>query len=168
MRLERWSGIATGLVVSRRTPFVASPCPIARSLGVVGEWWSLLILREAFTGTTRFEDFQRRLGISRNALTQRLKTLVDNGVLEKRPSAPGGALRSYGLTEKGKDLLPVVVALRQWGERWQFGPGELASQLVDAERGEPLQRIAVVSADGRGLRPRDIRSVLNNPAPSQD
>jgi DNA-binding HxlR family transcriptional regulator len=97
------------------------PCPIARTLDVVGEWWTLVIVRDAFQGATRFEDF-RQVGIADNILSARLHKLVDEGVFEKVPYQEHPVRFEYHLTEKGKDLLTVIGALALWGLRWTDGP----------------------------------------------
>jgi DNA-binding HxlR family transcriptional regulator len=102
----------------KRTSFAGMDCSVARSLDVVGEWWSLLVLRDAFTGVRRFEDFQRSLGIARNILADRLQTLVDYGVLERRLYQERPERFEYRLTEKGLDLYPVLISLMRWGDRW--------------------------------------------------
>jgi DNA-binding HxlR family transcriptional regulator len=100
----------------------ASACPIARALGVIGEWWSLLIIRDSMLyGITRFNDFQRSLDISRNALTTRLDKLVECGVMERRP-IPDSARYEYVLTAMGKDLGGVLEQLNKWGEKWLEKP----------------------------------------------
>ena len=104
-----------------RTSFEDMNCSIARSLEVIGEWWTPLILRDAFFGVTRFDEFQQRLGIARNILAARLDTLVDHGVLERRPYDEARGRYDYVLTDKGKALWPVLVALRQWGDEWVVG-----------------------------------------------
>ncbi len=124
-------------------------CPIARSLDVVGEWWSLLIVRDALMGVRRFSDFQKSLGLARNILSARLKRLTEEGILEQTPAEDGSAYKEYQLTPKGRDLFPVLVALRQWGERHSFAAGESGSRLVDHETGRDLQQIVVRTADGR-------------------
>src|SRR3984885_2655485 len=91
-------------------------CSLARTLEVVGDWWSLLIVRDAFDGVRRFGDFQKSLGIAKGILTARLRKLVDLGVLELEPASDGSAYQEYALTRKGRDLFHVVVSLRQWGE----------------------------------------------------
>lgn len=91
------------------------PCPVARSVNLVGDRWSLLLLRDAFDGSRRFSDFQRGLGIARSILTDRLRNLVNAGIFEVRPASDGTAYQEYVLTMKGETLFPVVVALRQWG-----------------------------------------------------
>ncbi|HEV3123287.1 MAG TPA: helix-turn-helix domain-containing protein [Candidatus Dormibacteraeota bacterium] len=102
----------------RRTSFAGMQCSVARTLEIVGEWWTILILRDAFCGVRRFDDFQRRSGIARNILTDRLQTLVDSGILERRRYQERPERFEYRLTEKGKDLYPVVIGLLRWGDRW--------------------------------------------------
>jgi DNA-binding HxlR family transcriptional regulator len=98
-------------------------CSIARTLDIVGEWWSLLIIRDAFMGASKFDDFHARLGISRNLLTQRLNHLVDNEILQRVPYQGHPPRFGYLLTEKGRDLFHVITALRQWGDRWAAPDG---------------------------------------------
>lgn len=138
-----------------RTRFDDSDCPVARSVDAIGDWWSLLIVRDAFDGSRRFGEFQRSLGVAKNILTARLRSLVAGGVLESVPASDGSAYREYVLTAKGRELFPVIVALRQWGEANFFAPGEPHSQLVDRRRGERLRALEVRSADGRLLDPDD-------------
>ncbi len=135
----------------QRTDFSQANCPIARTLDLVGEWWSLLIIREAFLGITRYDDFQRRLGISRNALTDRLKKLVDGGVLARQPVAEGARREEYVLTKMGDDLVTVVVAMLQWGDRWLILPGEPLSRMVETATGHAVATLEVTSNDGRPL-----------------
>lgn len=96
-------------------------CSVARTLEVIGEWWTLLILRDAFLGIRRFDDFQRRLGIARNILTDRLQTLVEHGILERQRYQERPERFEYHLTDKGLDLHPVIVSLLRWGDRWTAG-----------------------------------------------
>ncbi|OMI36537.1 hypothetical protein SPAR_25676 [Streptomyces sparsogenes DSM 40356] len=138
-----------------RTRFDDSACPVARSVDTIGDWWSLLIVRDAFDGSRRFGEFQRSLGVAKNILTARLRTLVAGGVLESVPASDGSAYREYVLTPKGEALFPVIVALRQWGEQNLFAPGEPHSELVDRREGHRLRALEVLSADGRGLNPDD-------------
>ncbi|TQM32930.1 winged helix-turn-helix transcriptional regulator [Nocardia bhagyanarayanae] len=105
-------------------------CPVARTVDLVGDRWSLLIVRDAMDGAATFTEFQQRLGIARNILTDRLRRLVDHGILTMS-TTPGGKRHSYVLTEAGQDLFTVVVALRQWGERHAFATDEPHSTLVD-------------------------------------
>lgn len=105
----------------RRKSLQGEACPIARSLDVIGDWWSLLIVRDPMLGLRRFGEFQKSLGLSKNILTQRLKRLVANGILDSVPASDGSAYRDYVLTRKGRDLSTVLIALRQWGVEHQFG-----------------------------------------------
>jgi DNA-binding HxlR family transcriptional regulator len=129
-------------------------CPVARSLAAVGDGWSLLVVRDAFSGTRRFGEFQRSLGVARNILTDRLRRLVTAGVLETVPASDGSAYREYVLTAKGRGLFLVIVALRQWGAVDSCD----GSRLVDRKRGKPV-RLELRSADGRRLVPDDVRLV---------
>ncbi|GAA2455244.1 helix-turn-helix domain-containing protein [Streptomyces macrosporus] len=124
-------------------------CPVARTLDLVGDRWSLLVIRDAMDGARSFTEFQRRTGIARNILTDRLRKLTARGLLAQR-TAPSGRRREYVLTDAGRDLFPVVLALRQWGERHAFAPGEAHSVLVD-RHGIPVPEIAPVGADGTPL-----------------
>jgi DNA-binding HxlR family transcriptional regulator len=140
----------------RRKSFDNAPCPVARSLDVIGDWWSLLIIRDALNGSTRFGEFQRSLGMAKNILTTRLKALVAQGVMEVVPASDGSAYQEYGLTEKGRALLPVLTALGQWGDNFLFTPGEPRSVSIDAKKRRPLRRIEVRAEDGRRLDAKDI------------
>ncbi|GHF91946.1 transcriptional regulator [Amycolatopsis bullii] len=128
-------------------------CPVARTLDLVGDRWSLLVVRDAMDGARSFTDFQQRTGIARNILTDRLRRLVDRGVLDRR-TAPTGRRQVYVLTPAGRDLFTVVVALRQWGERHAFAPGEEHSVLIDG-RGLPLPRLIPLGSDGT---PADVET----------
>ncbi|MGW4050248.1 winged helix-turn-helix transcriptional regulator [Streptomyces sp. NPDC004779] len=139
----------------KRTRFDDSDCPVARSVDAIGDWWSLLIVRDAFDGSRRFGEFQRSLGVAKNILTARLRDLVAGGVLESVPASDGSAYREYALTPKGEALFPVIVALRQWGEGNFFAPGEPHSELVDRDRGRALRPLVVQAEDGRTLGPDD-------------
>lgn len=132
----------------RRTRFDEESCPVARSVDVVGDWWSLLIVRDAFDGSRRFGEFQRSLGVAKNILSARLRALVDNEILEQ-------VTTGYTLTAKGEALFPVIVALRQWGESFAFAPGEPHSQLLDRRDQQPLKPLKIKAADGRPLTPAD-------------
>jgi DNA-binding HxlR family transcriptional regulator len=134
--------------------------PFRRSVGhvldIIGEGWSILIIREAFLGTRRFEDFQGRLGIARNILTARLKKLCSNEILDRVPVKEGAKRHEYILTGKGKDMMPLLVALTQWGDRWVFGENNEPVIFLDRENGQPISPVQVYSAHGEVLRPRDI------------
>ncbi|WP_263367198.1 winged helix-turn-helix transcriptional regulator [Edaphobacter bradus] len=138
-------------------------CPVARSLDVIGEWWSLLIVRDAMSGVKRFSDFQRRLGMAKNILSARLKRLVEADVLQVVPASDGSAYQEYKLTEKGRALLPTLVALGQWGAQFMFCPGETHSRLVDAKNHKPLAKLEVRSASGESLGVDDIDLVIDTP-----
>ncbi|MFC0402054.1 winged helix-turn-helix transcriptional regulator [Paraburkholderia rhizosphaerae] len=133
-----------------------STCPVARSLDVIGDSWSLLIVRDAFEGIRRFGEFQSKLGVSRSVLTQRLRALVDNGILLSRPAADGTAYREYQLTAKGIDLFHVIVALGQWGENHLFAPKEKHSRWLDRKKKQPVRKLQLRSADGRLLGVKDV------------
>lgn len=105
----------------KRTPFADWPCSVARTVDILGDWWTPLVLRESFLGVRRFEDFQRGLGIGRNILTQRLTRLVDEGMLERRPYQDRPVRHEYVLTAKGRDFFPVIAAIMHWGDTWLAG-----------------------------------------------
>ncbi len=135
----------------KRVSLAGAGCPVARALDVIGDWWSLLIVRDAFDGVRRFNEFQAGLGIAKGMLANRLRDLTERGVLETVPASDGSAYREYVLTEKGRGLFLVIVALRQWGEDHLYGPDEAHSVLVDTTRGNPLARLELHAADGRTL-----------------
>ncbi|MFD8325698.1 winged helix-turn-helix transcriptional regulator [Streptomyces lydicus] len=121
-------------------------CPVARTLDLVGDRWSLLVVRDAMDGARSFTEFQRRTGIARNILTDRLRKLTAHGLLAQR-TASTGRRQEYVLTEAGRDLFPVILTLRQWGERHAFASGETHSTLVD-QQGTAVPEIAPTGADG--------------------
>lgn len=130
-------------------------CPIARSLERVGEWWSILILRDAFAGASRFDDFQKGLGIAPNMLTRRLKTLVDSGLLEKRLYSDKPARYEYVLTQKGRDFRPVLWTLIAWGNE-HFAPEGESVVIVDAATGERADPVLIDRRTGRLLQAPDF------------
>lgn len=132
-------------------------CPVARALDVIGDWWSLLIIRDAFDGVRRFSAFQTSLGIAKGVLATRLRELTDRGILESAPASDGTAYREYVLTEKGRGLFLVIVALRQWGEDHLYGSGEARSSLIDIESGTPVARLELRTENGRPLGWSDTR-----------
>jgi DNA-binding HxlR family transcriptional regulator len=134
----------------QRKKLSTTQCPIARSLDRVGEWWSILILRDAFHGLTRFDQFQRSLGIAPNMLTRRLGALVEEGLLERRRYSERPPRDEYVLTERGRDFWPVLVLLTEWGNR-HFAEEGVASQLVDAATGAPADPILVDRHSGRPI-----------------
>ena len=138
----------------RRKSFGTMACPIARSLERVGEWWSILILRDAFSGMTRFDEFQASLGIAPNMLTRRLNALVEAGLLERRLYSERPPRYEYLLTERGRDFRPVLVAMLAYGNR-HFAPEGASVQIVDAATGAMADPILVDRATGRPLTEPD-------------
>ncbi|MCP3686830.1 MAG: helix-turn-helix transcriptional regulator [Gammaproteobacteria bacterium] len=130
--------------------------PISHVLDIIGESWSLLIIREAFFGVRRFEQFQSELGIARNILTLRLRKLCLNEIFERVPIKEGARRHEYLLTHKGKELMPVLIALTQWGDKWVFGENAAPVIFLDRDNREPIAKMDVLSAQGQSLRPRDI------------
>lgn len=139
----------------KRTSHKGAPCPIARPLDAIGDWWSLLIIRDAFDGVERFGEFQKSLGLAKNILTTRLRNLVDHGIMATAPASDGSAYQKYVLTEKGLGLFPLLVALRQWGEEYFFESQDLQVSLVDRQRGLPVKRLELRAQDGSLLGPSD-------------
>jgi DNA-binding HxlR family transcriptional regulator len=139
-----------------RQRFRRENCSVARSLELVGEWWTMLIVREAYYGTRRFDDFQRNLGIATNILTARLRALVRNGLLQKGADPVDRRRFDYRLTEKGRDLFPATIALLQWGDRWLQTPETIPLKVVDKSDGAPIAPVVVRSAAGKELTVRDI------------
>jgi len=142
--------------MAERKRMNTASCPVARALDVIGDRWSLLIVRDAFDGVSRFGDFQASLGVARNILASRLKALVEAGVLEVQPASDGTAYQQYVLTPKGQGLFPVVVGLRQWGEDNLFCRGEHHSRLVGRKSGKPVAPLKVSGADGHALAFGDV------------
>ncbi len=146
----------------KKTDLRTLDCGIARSLSVIGDWWSLLILRDAFRGKQRFGEFQKSLGLAKNILSARLKKLVEEDILQAIPEREGSAYNSYVLTDKGETLGVVLVALWQWGESNCFKPGELDRVMVDKYNSEPLAQLALHTETGRVIRPRDYTTIARD------
>ena len=142
----------------QRTSFEDVNCSVAQCLEVVGDWWSLLIVRDALLGVSRFDEFQSRLGISRNILKQRLNHLVDHGVLRRVPYQQHPPRSEYRLTDKGRDLWHVLNAMRQWGDRWA-APGGPPLKLRHAACGRIVRAVPVCSYCGEPLELRDVTVV---------
>ena len=138
----------------KRTRLEESTCPVARSLDIIGDWWSLLIVRDALRGIKRFGEFQKSLGIAKNMLTTRLKLLVDEGILRLQPASDGSAWQEYVLTDKGRALQTVLVALSQWGNEFLFAENECGTVLADSEQRKPLCRLPLM-ADNGGELPKE-------------
>jgi len=133
-------------------------CSVAQCLEVVGEWWSLLIMRDAFLGVRRFDDFQARLGISRSVLNQRLSRLVEAGVLERVRYSDHPPRDEYRLTDSGRDLWPVVTAMRQWGDKWAAPDGPPV-RIVHTACGRVSRAVFTCSHCGEVLSARAVRAV---------
>lgn len=143
----------------KRKSMEDAQCPVARTLDVIGDWWSLLIVRDAFDGVRRFSEFQKGLGMAKNILSTRLRTLVAHGILEIAPASDGSAYQEYLLTDKGQALFPVIVGLRQWGEDYLFKVGETRSTLVESDSGLTIPRMTPTGSDGQTLTPLNTRVV---------
>src|SRR6202521_4684363 len=141
----------------KRTSFEKAECPVARSLDAIGDWWSLLIIRDALMGISRFSEFQKSLGLARNILTVRLRALVEHGILKTAPASDGSAYQEYLLTPKGRGVFPVLVALRQWSEEFSCEGGGFPEVLVDRNKGQPVRKLELREQDGRLLGDRDIK-----------
>src|SRR5262245_17797977 len=137
----------------KRKSLAQSPCPVARALEAVGDWWSLLIVRDALMGKRRFGEFQQTLGAARNILAARLKKLVACGILEQ-VAAGAGERREYVLTESGRELGMVLLALRLWGAKWRF-PAPEREVLVERTSGEAVA-LELRTHAGRRVRPADL------------
>lgn len=132
----------------------ALSCPLPAAVELIGEKWAFLILRGALNGLKHFEEFQAGLDIARNILSDRLGKMVAGGILERRPDPEDGRRVIYSLSPKGEGLLPVVLALRQWGEQWGYGSMNIV--LADRRDGRPVRKLCVLSHDGRELQLSDL------------
>ncbi|TDD13309.1 transcriptional regulator [Kribbella turkmenica] len=135
----------------KRLTHERAECPVARAVDVIGDRWSLLIVRDAFDGISRFSEFQRNLGLAKNILSSRLRELVAHGILEVLPAADGSAYHEYALTQRGRDLFTILVSLRQWGEGHLFDEDEPHSVLLDVKNERPLRKLEVTDAGGHPL-----------------
>ena len=142
-----------------RTSFADMNCGIGQALEVLGDWWTLLIVRDAFFGARRFGDFERSLGIAKNILTARLQHLVDHGIFEKVDIGSEGQRFEYCLTDKGRALLPILTAMREWSDEWVFGRGNEPVIVQDRKTGRRVPKLKMVDADGNVLGPGDLRAV---------
>lgn len=140
-------------------------CPVAASLNQLGDMWTLLIVREALRGARRFGEFQRGTGIARNLLADRLARMVADGILSTHDIGTRGVRHEYRLTAKGRALVPVVVAISQWGNAWIYGEGREPTRLVHRETGLPIEPLRPSDAEGQ---PCDWRDVLLAPGPGAD
>ena len=156
-----------GAHMVKRTSFEHDDCPVARALDAIGDWWSILIIREALFGVSRFSEFQKKLGLAKNILAVRLRALVDQGILKTAPASDGSAYQEYLLTPKGHGTFPILVALRQWSEEFDARPEEIATILVDREKGRPVRKLELHAQDGRLLSEGDI-ALKRRPVAKQD
>jgi DNA-binding HxlR family transcriptional regulator len=146
------------ILTMQRKSFGSMSCPIARSLERVGEWWSILILRDAFRGLTRFDQFQKSLDIAPNMLTRRLNALVESGLLERRAYSEHPPRSEYVLTERGRDFRPVLWALLAWGNK-HFAPEGPSVVVIDTETGEQADPVLVDRHTGKVMVEPAFRSV---------
>jgi DNA-binding HxlR family transcriptional regulator len=142
-----------------RRRFSGENCSVARALEVLGDWWTLLLVREAMLGTRRFADFASNLAISRNILTRRLSHLVEHGVFARVDVGTHGQRFEYELTPMGRDLVTLMVTLRQWGDRWVFGEGREPLVAIDRRTGRAIPRVRILGEDGTSLRGQDVELV---------
>ena len=135
-------------------------CMIARAMDVIGEQWTLLIIRDAFFGIRHFDEFQRSLGIARNILATRLTKLIEEDIFTRSPHPDDRRKVEYRLTDRGRELLPIIISLTQWGSKWKRREGELRPfSMVDRETGAPIARVEIRSTEGRVLGSRDFKLV---------
>ena len=142
----------------KKSSFADMHCSVAQSLEVIGEWWTLLILRDAFLGVTRFDEFASRLGIARNVLTARLATLVDNNVLVRVPYDEARGRYHYRLSDKGRALLPVLTAIRQWGDEWIVGQEHAPVVVEHTTCGEISRGVLTCDHCGEELTTKTVRA----------
>jgi DNA-binding HxlR family transcriptional regulator len=140
-----------------RKRFSEMKCGIAQALEALGDWWTLLIVRDAFFGARRFGDFERSLGIAKNVLTARLQHLVEHEIFERVDVGSEGERFEYQLTAKGEALLTVLTALREWSDEWVFGRGNEPLIVRDRNTGRRIARLRVTNAEGAPLTRRDLR-----------
>ncbi len=140
----------------KRVSFADMDCTIARTLEIVGEWWSFLIVKQALYGTTRFGDFQAELGIARNVLSQRLKRLVEVGVLAREPDQQGSKYPEYRLTRKGVELATPLIAMMQWGDRWEPPADGPPIEVISAGSGARLGPLELRDQEGNRLGLGDL------------
>ncbi|HJP79595.1 MAG TPA: helix-turn-helix domain-containing protein [Pseudonocardiaceae bacterium] len=151
----------------RRSSFARWPCSIARTMDLLGDWWTPLVLRECFYGVRRFDEFQQSLGIARNTLADRLRRLVDEGLLVKQPYQHEPVRYDYVLTDKGRDFFGVLAAMSRWGDRWLAGDEgapivfrhescghDTHAEVVCAECGEPMTAADTTARPGPGYPPK--------------
>ncbi len=134
-------------------------CGIAAMMNIFGDRWTWLLVREAFYGATRFTEFRRNTGASRNILSDRLKVLVDHSIFEQIEIGVNGTRTAYGLTEKGKALLPVMITMSEWANTFEYGPGNEPVMHLNGETGRPLNTTRFFDADGSEIKPENLRAI---------
>jgi DNA-binding HxlR family transcriptional regulator len=140
-------------------------CPVARAADLVGDKWTLLIIRDTLDGKRRFSEYERSLGVAKNILSDRLRLLVERGVLTRIPNERG-TRSEYEPTDAGRDLFTLILSLRQWGERNAFATGEEHSILVNKATGEPVAQLRTLGTDGREVGPEETRLIkVGHPNP---
>lgn len=140
-----------------RSSFTDFSCSIARTLEVIGEWWTLLILRDLFLGFERFDDIQRNLGVASNILTARLKKMMEQGIVERRTDAEDKRVWRYSLTRQGRDLYPVLLALTAWGDKWRTTEGRQALLVRHQHCGHVTSAVPFCVMCKEELQLEDIR-----------
>ncbi|WP_203292486.1 winged helix-turn-helix transcriptional regulator [Maricaulis parjimensis] len=141
-----------------RKRFDEMSCAIAQTLNQVGDWWTLLIVRDAMKGARRFSDFHESTGIAKNILTDRLNKLVDNGIMVREEVGVRGQRQEYVLTERGEALFPILMAMQQWGDKWIYGDGDVPIEVFDNRTGETLAPIQVANESGQEVTHRELGS----------
>lgn len=139
-----------------RKRFDEMPCAIAQTLNQVGDWWTLLIVRDAMKGARRFSDFHDSTGIAKNILTDRLNKLVENSIMAREEVGVRGQRQEYILTKRGEALLPILIAMQQWGDEWVYNEHDRPVELIDVRTGEKLASLAVANESGAAMTHRDI------------
>lgn len=137
-------------------PLSERTCSWARSVQIFGDKWSLLIIRDALAGVTKFSDFQQSIGVAKNILSGRLATLCDHGIMARVPQREGSSRVDYVLTPKGKELFPILIAIGQWGDKWVFGTEGEPVRVVDKATGANVQAVSVFSHKGQRLAADDV------------
>ena len=148
-----------------RTSLQDHNCSLARCIDIIGDKWTLLIIRDAFFGASSFTQFQRSLNIARNVLADRLDKLVQHEILAKLQTKLHTERYTYHLSERGLALMPILLSITQWGDEWISGEGNEPIQFVDSKLGQPIRTMTALSADGRALSSNDI---VPTPGPGAD
>jgi DNA-binding HxlR family transcriptional regulator len=141
-----------------RTRFDEMNCGIGRALEAFGDWWTLLVVRDAFFGARRFSEFERSLGIAKNVLSARLQHLVDHGIFERKDIGEEGERFEYRLTAKGDALVTILTAMREWSDEWVFGRGNEPIVVRDRRSGKRVPKLRLTDAEGRALERRDLKA----------